>query len=147
MGAKKQIQDSHPENCHFEVRWQENSQYRSQIFHLENGQSIFLGRMESAFEIKAEGVSRKHCELLNVDGYLYVKDLKSTNGTFLNNKRIKSGELIAENGEVGLGKNFKLLVNFEGIDENSTVSEVTELKEVKNQQKKDSILKTSSRGN
>lgn len=38
------------------------------------------------------GVSRKHAEFISQDGKWFVIDKKSSNGTFLNNKRIPSFE-------------------------------------------------------
>jgi len=50
---------------------------------------IVIGRSEEAkFRIQQDRVSRKHCELFEQDGRVHLRDLGSTNGTFLN------GELI-----------------------------------------------------
>lgn len=39
-------------------------------------------------------VSRQHCELFEKDGMLYVKDLGSTNGTFVDNQKIEEETLL-----------------------------------------------------
>ena len=39
-------------------------------------------------------VSRKHCELYELDGVLWVKDLNSLNGTFVGRDRITDRELL-----------------------------------------------------
>ena len=39
-------------------------------------------------------VSRKHCEILEENGRLYVKDLGSLNGTYVNNERIDGQQLL-----------------------------------------------------
>jgi len=48
-------------------------------------------------------VSRKHAVLLQRDGTFVVEDLGSLNGTFLNRRRIESGEL-ADGDELQIGK-------------------------------------------
>lgn len=51
---------------------------------------ITIGRSEEAkFRIQQDRVSRRHCEIFEQDGSVYLRDLGSTNGTFLN------GELVA----------------------------------------------------
>jgi predicted component of type VI protein secretion system len=50
---------------------------------------ILLGRSEEAkFRIQHDLVSRRHCELFESQGRVYVRDLGSTNGTFLNDEQV-----------------------------------------------------------
>jgi predicted component of type VI protein secretion system len=56
---------------------------------------IVIGRSEEAkLRIPVAAVSRKHCELVEDDDELVVRDLKSSNGTYVNKERIKSRELV-----------------------------------------------------
>ena len=48
-------------------------------------------------------VSRRHTELFEKDGYLFVKDLGSLNGTYVNNRRIDSEHRLAPNQLLTLG--------------------------------------------
>ena len=48
-------------------------------------------------------VSRKHCEILEENGRLYVKDLGSLNGTYVNNERIDGQQQLAPEQLLTLG--------------------------------------------
>ena len=48
-----------------------------------------VGRVEdNAFQISEQSVSSHHCELLQRSNDILVKDLNSTNGTFINGERL-----------------------------------------------------------
>lgn len=50
---------------------------------------IVVGRgSEARFRIQQDQISRKHCEVFDRDGDVYVRDLGSTNGTFLDGEQI-----------------------------------------------------------
>jgi predicted component of type VI protein secretion system len=58
-----------------------------------------LGRHDDCvIRIKSAQVSRRHCELFEVGGQLKIRDLGSSNGTFVNGKRI-NGELALKHGD------------------------------------------------
>ncbi|MGB7220428.1 MAG: FHA domain-containing protein [Vicinamibacterales bacterium] len=66
----------------------------SLTFRLRAGAVKTLGRAPRAdFIVNRALVSRLHCQLTAGPDKLEVEDLKSTNGTFVNDKRIKRGEL------------------------------------------------------
>jgi pSer/pThr/pTyr-binding forkhead associated (FHA) protein len=53
-----------------------------------------VGRLEdNAFQISEQSVSSHHCELLQRVNDILVKDLNSTNGTFINGEQIKEATL------------------------------------------------------
>lgn len=57
---------------------------------------ILLGRGEEAkLRIQHDLVSRRHCEFFERQGQVYVRDLGSTNGTFLNNEQVPVSTKIA----------------------------------------------------
>ena len=63
-------------------------------FRLPAGSVKTIGRSAGAeFIVDAALVSRLHCQLTATADRLQVKDLDSTNGTFVNGKRVQSAEL------------------------------------------------------
>ena len=64
------------------------------MFRLPLGVSKTVGRAPRAdFIVKASLVSRLHCRIVARADTLEVEDLSSTNGTFVNDKRVKKGHL------------------------------------------------------
>ena len=63
-------------------------------FRIPPGSINTIGRSAGAqFIVEAPLVSRLHCQLTATEDVLLVKDLGSTNGTFVNGKRVKTAEL------------------------------------------------------
>jgi predicted component of type VI protein secretion system len=74
----------------------EDSTDDSWTFRLAAGAIKTVGRAPRAdFIVDAALVSRLHCRLTATDGGLEVVDLKSTNGTFVNDKRVSKASLAA----------------------------------------------------
>ena len=63
---------------------------------------IVVGRSEEAkFRIQQDRVSRKHCEFFDQEGVVYLRDLGSTNGTFLDDEQVPtSGKTPVTSGGV-----------------------------------------------
>lgn len=80
-------------------------------FRLTTGSVRTLGRATRAdFIVDASLVSRLHCRLTaRPDGALEVEDLESTNGTFVNGKKVDRAEL-KDGDELGIGR-VRLKVN------------------------------------
>lgn len=63
-------------------------------FRIPAGSVKTIGRSAGAeFIVDAALVSRLHCQLTATADRLQVKDLDSTNGTFVNGRRVQSAEL------------------------------------------------------
>ncbi len=63
-----------------------------------------LGRHDDCIiRIKSSQVSRKHCEILEAGGTLTVRDLGSSNGTFVNGKRILGQQGLKVGDELTVG--------------------------------------------
>ncbi len=64
------------------------------VFHVRGGAT--LGRSPaSEIPVDADGVSRVHCRLEAREGKLVVQDLGSTNGTYVNGRRVQEAEVKA----------------------------------------------------
>ena len=74
-------------------------------FRILPGDVRTIGRATGAdFIVDAPLVSRVHCRLTALaDGGLEVRDLDSTNGTFVNGERVQSGRL-ASGDRLGVGR-------------------------------------------
>src|SRR5215813_594748 len=69
-----------------------------------------VGRHDDCqLRIKSSQVSRKHCELFEKKGLLLVKDLGSSNGTYVNGKRIAEQQVLSPGDELTIG-NIKFRV-------------------------------------
>jgi S1-C subfamily serine protease len=68
---------------------------------------VVVGRSpdDSAYAVNEDSISRRHCAFYAQGNNLYVRDINSTNGTFVNGRQLSSGESVPlENGaEVRLG--------------------------------------------
>ncbi len=63
-----------------------------------------LGRHDDCLiRIKSSQVSRRHCEIVEVGGKLMVRDLGSSNGTFVNGKRVLGQQPLKPGDELTVG--------------------------------------------
>src|SRR3954468_7952316 len=70
-----------------------------------------VGRHDDCqLRIKSSQVSRKHCEIFEKKGLLLVKDLGSSNGTYVNVKRIQEQRVLEPGDELTIGQ-IKLKVS------------------------------------
>ena len=65
---------------------------------------VTVGRApENEIAVDEEGISRRHCRLELRAGTLHLKDLGSTNGTFVNGERVQEAE-VGEGDEILVGR-------------------------------------------
>jgi len=80
-------------------------------FPITEGQTVTIGRgKECDISIDNTAISRHHLTLVLKSGIYFVTDPGSTNGTFVNGKRINYDEPISENDTVEFGK-FSMQAN------------------------------------
>jgi predicted component of type VI protein secretion system len=79
---------------------------------------FLIGRSESCqLRPKSESVSRRHCILAIKDGRVLVQDLKSRNGTFVNDKRLPAdkAKVLKDGDKLRVGKLMFSLVIEHGL--------------------------------
>jgi pSer/pThr/pTyr-binding forkhead associated (FHA) protein len=70
---------------------------------LTNGVTT-VGRQEGCqLRISSSQVSRKHCQLFEQKGLLYVKDLGSSNGTYVNGQKVVEARALVPGDELTIG--------------------------------------------
>src|SRR4051794_30648789 len=71
---------------------------------LTNGVTTLGRHNDCQIRIKSSQVSRRHCELVEKKGTLLVKDLGSSNGTYVNGKRVRGEQALKPGDELTLGQ-------------------------------------------
>lgn len=81
-----------------------NGRSVNQTLKLSDGVTT-LGRHDDCqLRIKSSQVSRRHCALFEKKGLLLVKDLGSSNGTYVNGKRIQEQRVLEPGDEIMIGQ-------------------------------------------
>ncbi|MCK4839027.1 MAG: FHA domain-containing protein [Desulfobulbaceae bacterium] len=76
-----------------------------QRFTIKEGQCLAIGRGDEAdIIINNSSVSRKHTSLELKEGFYYLSDLNSTNGTRVNGEKIYSERQILKSDNIAIGK-------------------------------------------
>ena len=88
---------------------------------------ITIGRdINNEIVINDAEISRKHCRLvMSTDGFI-IEDLGSTNGTWINERRISSQHLLRNGESIRLGDNITLIYEMVGFDADATVASGSE---------------------
>ena len=75
---------------------------------------VVIGRgTDSTLTIKHPLLSRRHCEVYNENSQVFVKDLASLNGTFVNDARVETALPLTSGSKLKLGA-VEIQVSFEG---------------------------------
>jgi pSer/pThr/pTyr-binding forkhead associated (FHA) protein len=110
------------ESIHDKNRQEENSMTTLQIiggplkgkaFNLE-GETVFIGRSsKNDIQIKDATISRKQIKLYRIGAKLFLEDLKSTNGSWLNDSLVLPGEgfEVGEGDIITLGNTVMLITD------------------------------------
>lgn len=84
---------------------------------------IIIGRdLRSAIVINDVEVSRSHCRLSTYENGIYIEDLNSTNGTFINGEKITKSSLITAGDILKIGETVTMVLEKIAIEEDKTVA-------------------------
>lgn len=75
----------------------------SEAIPLPEGITIAGRQEDCGLRIASSLVSRRHCQLFEQKGYLIVRDLGSSNGTFVNGKRVQGQQVVESGAELDIG--------------------------------------------
>jgi len=80
-----------------------------------SGDKFLIGRSESCqLRPKSDSISRKHCIIVIRDGRVLIQDLKSRNGTYVNEKRLPSdrAKILNPGDQLKIGKlQFEVVID------------------------------------
>ncbi len=79
------------------------------VFPLPHGEPQLIGRSSESLPITDPTVSRRHAELTPDDDKWFLRDLESSNGTFLNGRRLVDRVALRPSDEVGCGSTLFLV--------------------------------------
>jgi ABC-type multidrug transport system ATPase subunit/pSer/pThr/pTyr-binding forkhead associated (FHA) protein len=86
---------------------------------------IVIGREQDAdITIAAPAVSRQHARLLRRGQAVYIEDLDSSNGTFVNGQRVDGTRLLADGDRIGIGQSITLRFLAPATDQDGTLLEM-----------------------
>ena len=82
---------------------------RGKVFPLKEDAVFSIGRdPKGSVMLKDHKVSRNHSEIYVRDNHFYIKDLKSTNGTFVNGRKISRERLLKDSDHIKIGENLMI---------------------------------------
>ena len=77
------------------------------MFQSDIGQGVIIGKSAENCMIAItheKSISRKHCRIFKIDELVYIEDLNSANGTFVNGKKITEKTVLNSNDKIKLGR-------------------------------------------
>src|SRR3954454_20863976 len=76
---------------------------------------IILGRSQDCtIVLNVPAVSREHAVIRRIQGKFYIEDMKSRNGTFVNNKEVTTRTLLKDNDKIKICDNLLAFLDGSG---------------------------------
>ena len=94
-----------------------SGKYQGGEFPLRMNREIIIGRSSDLDMVLVEDmVSRRHAKISSTDAEVYIQDMGSTNGTFVNGEKIAGRALLHEGDRILVGTSIIKVVAVEGSD-------------------------------
>ena len=90
------------------------------LFHLDSDEMVAGRTPDCGIWIEDNAISRKHFRIQRTGGTFIIEDLNSTNGTYINNRRVASA-ILKSGDKIQISKDT--IIQFDYFDENRRVSE------------------------
>jgi pSer/pThr/pTyr-binding forkhead associated (FHA) protein len=101
-----------------------SGKYQGGEFPLRMNREIIIGRSSDLDMVLVEDmVSRRHAKISSTDAEVYIQDMGSTNGTFVNGEKIAGRALLHEGDRILVGTSIIKVVAVEGSSASANVSE------------------------
>ena len=92
-----------------------SGKYQGGEFPLRMNREIIIGRSSDLDMVLVEDmVSRRHAKISSTDAEIYIQDMGSTNGTFVNGEKINGRALLNEGDRILVGTSIIKVVAVEG---------------------------------
>src|ERR1700754_801735 len=92
-----------------------SGKYQGGEFPLRMNREIIIGRSSDLDMVLVEDmVSRRHAKISSTEGEVYIQDMGSTNGTFVNGEKIAGRALLHEGDRILVGTSIIKVVAVEG---------------------------------
>lgn len=111
------------EQVHYALRFI-SGKYQGGEFPLRMNREIVIGRSSDLDMVLVEDmVSRRHAKISSTDSEIFIQDLGSTNGTFVNGEKIAGRAQLQEGDRILVGTSIIKVVGVEGVADQQTEAE------------------------
>jgi pSer/pThr/pTyr-binding forkhead associated (FHA) protein len=101
-----------------------SGKYQGGEFPVRVNREIIIGRSSDLDMVLVEDmVSRRHAKISSSENEVFIQDLGSTNGTFVNGEKIAGRARLSEGDRILLGTSIIRVVNVDGVEANQSEAE------------------------
>ena len=113
-----------------------SGKYQGGEFPVRLNREIIIGRSSDLDMVLVEDmVSRRHAKISSSENEVFIQDLGSTNGTFVNGEKIAGRARLSEGDRILLGTSIIRVVSVDGVEANQSEAEARRKLEVQSAQR------------